>query len=193
MAVPAAAGHAKGERMQVWLRSMGAAASALAISATVTVSSAEGVPEPTPGQAPPGADMLLDLVGMWLASRFELPAGAGAPHLFFASPEALARMHYGEGAAHDTGEVVAVYKDEENAIYLGEGWKAETAAEVSIMVHEMVHYLQDAAGMRFACPGERERLAYQAQQAWLEMFGSSLERAFEIDPATLLVRTTCAY
>ena len=47
--------------------------------------------------------------------------------------------------------------------------------------------------MRFACPGERETLAYRAQDAWLGLFGESLESAFGIDAATVLVATVCTH
>ncbi len=47
--------------------------------------------------------------------------------------------------------------------------------------------------MRFACPGEREALAYHAQDAWLGLFGESLESAFGINDATLLVSTVCTH
>ena len=57
----------------------------------------------------------------------------------------------------------------------------------------MVHHLQSAADMRFACPGEREAVAYRAQDAWLSLFGESLESAFGIDAATLLVGTACIH
>jgi hypothetical protein len=47
--------------------------------------------------------------------------------------------------------------------------------------------------MRFACPAEREVLAYRAQNAWLQLFGSDLESAFDMDPAMLLVATVCTH
>jgi len=47
--------------------------------------------------------------------------------------------------------------------------------------------------MRFACPGEREVMAYSAQNAWLNLFGESLESAFGIDDATLRIGAACTY
>ena len=57
----------------------------------------------------------------------------------------------------------------------------------------MAHHLQAEAGLRFGCPAEREKAAFAAQEAWLEAFDSSLERAFEIDPLFLLVSTHCGF
>jgi len=71
------------------------------------------------------------------------------------------------GSASDlpgAGEVVAVYNDDAQTIYLAKGWTGATPAELSILVHEMVHHLQHVAGMRFACAEAREKLAYEAQQ-----------------------------
>jgi hypothetical protein len=56
----------------------------------------------------------------------------------------------------------------------------------------MVHHLQNLAGGKYSCPGEREKLAYEAQARFLGLFGQSLEGVFTLDPMTLLVRTTCA-
>lgn len=137
--------------------------------------------------------LLLDLVVVWLASNFELPARFEVPELVFVSPEQLAELRYGPDARSEPGEVVAVYSDDEVAIYLDRDWDGRTPEGLSVVVHEMVHHLQNAGGMRFACPGEREVLAYEAQDKFLRLFGGSLHDAFDIDATTLMLRTTCAY
>ena len=60
-------------------------------------------------------------------------------------------------------------------------------------MHEAVHHLQNTAGLTYACPQEREALAYQAQEKWLGLFGRSLASEFQIDGLTLLVNTKCLY
>jgi hypothetical protein len=143
--------------------------------------------------APEEGRLLLDMIVTWLASRFDLPASFAHPRLALAPPTKLAELRYGPDASHDIGDVVAVYSDDENTIYLGERWDGRTPAGLSVVVHEMVHHLQNVGGLRFACPGEREALAYRAQEEWLQMFGRSLAQEFQIDEATLMLRTTCAY
>ena len=88
-------------------------------------------------------------------------------------------------------DVVATYNDGTNTIYLPERWTGSTPTDVSVVVHEMVHHFQNAAGLHFACPQEREAQAYAAQQKWLGIFGLTLESEFEIDPFTLMVSTHC--
>jgi hypothetical protein len=76
-------------------------------------------------------------------------------------------------------------------IYLPEGWTGRSPSEVSVLVHELVHHLQNVGGLKFECAGERERPAYQAQSRWLELFDKNLAEEFNLDPMTVLVRTNC--
>ena len=92
-----------------------------------------------------------------------------------------------------SSDVVAVYVDATSTIYLPKGWRGETAAELSVLVHEMVHHLQSRGQLKFECPRAREKLAYEAQERWLNLFGRDLLRDFEIDPFTRLVLTSCYF
>ena len=76
--------------------------------------------------------------------------------------------------------VVALYDLSRQVICLPEGWTGESPAEQSILVHEMVHHLQHRAKIRFNCPEEREKLAYEAQELWLARFGTSLEQSLNL-------------
>jgi hypothetical protein len=45
--------------------------------------------------------------------------------------------------------------------------------------------------LTFACPQEREALAYKAQDQWLQLFGKILAGEFELDGFTILVKSRC--
>jgi Zn-dependent membrane protease YugP len=92
---------------------------------------------------------------------------------------------------HDN--LIAVYDDEMKTIYLPENWTGNTPAELSVLVHEMVHHLQSATPTRYECPQAREELAYIAQETWLTLFGLNLQDQFNIDPLTFVVSTRCIY
>ena len=139
------------------------------------------------------APSLLGTVMLWLATNFDLAFSAEPPALVTVPDTELVAMRYGVGTAVRPGEVVAVYDDPGRTIYLSDSWTGSTPAELSVLVHEMVHHLQSGSDMRFACPAEREVVAYRAQEAWLGLFGESLESAFGIDAATLLVGTVCTH
>jgi hypothetical protein len=151
---------------------------------------------------------LLEAITSWLSRNFDLPATSDVPQIEFLSGAALEEMRH-RGSIQDQeaiasapssarsidrrGGTVALYDGERRTIYLTEAWRGDTAAEVSILVHEMVHHLQQSGDMRFECPQDRERVAYEAQERWLTLSGRSLLQDFEIDPLTLLLRTNCFY
>jgi len=149
---------------------------------------------------------LLAVIVTWLSINLGLPATDEGPRVELAAPAQMAALRYrrlaaaepsdlatsGKTTAPETHEdVFAIYDDASRTIYLHEDWRGTTPADSSLLVHEMVHHLQNVAGMRFACPGEREKDAYKAQRAWLKLFDRTLEGEFGIDSMTLLVRTTC--
>jgi len=131
--------------------------------------------------------LLLTAIVTWLSIIYDLPATAEDPAVRFARPIDIAFLHY--GAFTDVSrqhvlkhyaaqpltarrEVVSAYDDRQVTILLPIGWTGRTPAELSMLVHEMVHHLQAAAGLRYACPQEREKLAYEAQGKWLGFFGT---------------------
>jgi hypothetical protein len=142
----------------------------------------------------------------WLSGNFDLPSIRVAPVIAFASKEQLSALRKDGGlasadvrsepalpgeAAHD--RVVAVYDRSSETILLPLGWTGSTSAEQSILVHELVHHLQKVTQTRFECPMAAEKLAYLAQDRWLERSGSSLEKEFELDKFTILISTACFY
>ncbi|HEV2898142.1 MAG TPA: DUF6647 family protein [Pseudaminobacter sp.] len=151
---------------------------------------------------------LLKAIAAWLSSEFDLPSVDEPPAIAFASARRMIGLRYrdvpgdrwrgGSDYAYlditgERSDVVAVYDDEARTIYLPEGWSGRGPGELSVLVHEMVHHIQNVAGSRFACPEEREKTAFEAQERWLGRFGSDLLTEFGLDPFTLLVRTNCLH
>lgn len=146
---------------------------------------------------------LLDAIVAWLAAEFQLPRESRHPTIRFETPTKIAIFRRSgivpddarEMAAVPKGqrEVVAAYDHLSRTILLPEGWTGSTPAELSMLVHEMVHHLQDVARTPHECPEAREKLAYAAQEKWLNLFGRNLALDFEIDGLTLLASTTCMY
>jgi hypothetical protein len=147
---------------------------------------------------------LLVRIGEWLASNFELPPAAEYPKVGYAETSKIVALRYNGLAVVSsdvTGSIsrtalqqtVAVYVDAEKTIYLPDEWSGRSPAELSVLVHEMVHHMQNLGGVQYECPKQREKLAYAAQDKFLQLFGRDLEGEFEVNPFTVLVRSTCAY
>lgn len=148
------------------------------------------------------AESLFDEVVGWICTNFDLPATQSRPRIRFATKAELTQMRildrtHWDGSVQNENDlsaerhVVAVYDTQSKTVYLPENWSGNSAADQSILVHEMVHHLQKMAGMSFECPAAREKMAYFAQDKWLERFGLSLEREFELDMFTVVVSSAC--
>jgi hypothetical protein len=141
-------------------------------------------------------EALLTAIVVWLSANYDLPSSFEHPRVEFVSAKDIT-AHFYEGIARQQQagmvlnqsepDVVSLYSSETKTIYLLNGWKGKAPGELSMLVHEMVHHLQNVGQLKFACPQEKEKLAYKAQDGWLALFGSDLAQEFQIDPFSLLV------
>ncbi len=152
-------------------------------------------------------DPLLAMIALWLSFNFSLPAISEPPKVEIVSAQDILFKRYGaftsqaqqallsaarrNSTTEKRREAVAVYDDNNDTIFLPEGWTGHSAADMSVLVHEMVHHIQRKGGLRYACPAAREELAYAAQDKWLRMFGHNLFDEFNLDEFTLKVSTSC--
>jgi hypothetical protein len=161
-------------------------------------------PLPTTSEGKRFVDIIIAVIASWLSVNFALPATVEAPLVQLVTTDEMQAIRMESAAGQGqlsqailvtngaAPSVEAFYSDATRTIYLERGWLGESPADVSVLVHEMVHHIQNAGNLTYACPQAREAVAYSAQQQWLAMFGSDLGQTFELDPMTILVRTTCA-
>jgi hypothetical protein len=135
--------------------------------------------------------IVLILMMTWLSANFDLPAIHVEPDLKFVTQGEMIAARYNGVAQNSVGQFVALYEDRSKTILLSDDWTGNTPVELSVLVHELVHHVQNVAKLTYPCPEAREAVAYAAQEKWLSLFGQSLAAAFELDPLTLKVRTSC--
>jgi uncharacterized protein DUF6647 len=142
---------------------------------------------------------LVAAMTLWLSANFDLPIIRDLPRVEFVSASAMASLRYKDlsfnQAASDaaSADTLAVYRDDTRTIYLREGWTGDSPAELSILLHELVHHVQNVGMFKFECPQEREQLAYKAQDRWLSLFGRNLQSEFGLDSLSLLVKSKCFF
>ena len=187
----------------------------LAIAPTVESGASALVMDPKPQKAQKrlykgkNVQELLPAIATWLALNFNLTVTDNYPQVQFVRRENLHTLRFDAQEADQSpgsavavsrstsrntkAEVEALYNDARRTIYLREGWTGATAVETSVLVHEMVHHLQNLAELKYECPQAREELAYAAQARWLAGYGRSIMREFDLNPMALLVRTKCMF
>ena len=148
---------------------------------------------------------LFDEIVNWLSSNFDLPAIKDRPNIAIrlkyktsndprCGPCALAGFTKDEGGDQlAQRRVVALYDNNSKTIFLPNNWIGTSPTDQSVLVHEMVHHLQNLAKLKFECPMAREKVAYMAQDKWLGRFGTSLEKEFDVDMFTVLISSACMY
>jgi len=161
----------------------------------------------TSESARPTQALLTEIVA-WLSDHYDLPADYTYPELKFLPVLKLASLYrqalaqerndqngINEPAVQGSGliDIVAFYNDKTRTIYLADTWNGGSATEVSVLVHEMAHHLQNIGELKYECAAAREKTAYLAQEAWLNRHGLDLEQEFEIDKFTLLIKTSCVF
>lgn len=152
---------------------------------------------------------LLAMIAVWLSFNADLPAITEPPKVEIVSAQDILFRRYKaftpqsqnkllsrsqrETTGSNPREAVAIYDDSTGTILLTEGWSSDNPADLSVLVHEMVHHIQYKSRMRYACPAAREEQAYAAQDKWLNMFGRNLFDEFNLDAFTLKVSTSCGF
>lgn len=146
-------------------------------------------------QPDPGG-RLLEALAIWVGAKLGQPMPASLPKLVFKPVGQVATLRlkqYASEIMQQQGrpDILSIYDSREKIIYLANTWSGATAADLSVLVHELVHHFQEAQQTKFECDAAREAKAFEVQEKWLRLFGESLEEAFQIDPFTLLVKTSC--
>jgi uncharacterized protein DUF6647 len=177
-----------------------ALASPIAAQRLELISIPKAADRPVSGNVDNPDAVLLRSAADWISNVFGLPEIQALPNIrrFSAGKFAFVRvildrvpdtavMNY-QRTGH---EMVAHYDDATKTIYLPDGWNGSTPAEMSVLVHATAHHFQRVNRKYYDCSEERKALPYEAQERWLGLYGRSLSKDFNIEPATLMLITQC--
>jgi hypothetical protein len=117
------------------------------------------------------------------------------PSVSFVSPNQLSLMKFNRPLSSESADgaraVRALYLYG-GSIYLEESWDIESVADQSILLHELVHYMQDMNYLSYECEGDQERLAYYIQEKWLlEEQGLELYATIGLSPLAMVAAMMC--
>lgn len=132
---------------------------------------------------------ILTALMIWLGANTPFNTNHDIPNVIFLSQEKMEQMFYGDD--HDVPNTLhGLYDKDSDTIILPDTWDRRLPWDMGILLHEMVHYLQDQNQLQFACTAEMERDAWPIQQKYLkDQHGYD----WQYDGLWYAVVSTCAY
>ncbi len=110
---------------------------------------------------------ILTALMIWLGANTPFSTDFDLPNVVFLPQEQMEQMFYGDNE-YEPDQLHGMYNKDLDTIYLADDWDRRDAWDMGVLVHEMVHYLQDMNGMTFNCSQEMEKMAWPIQQFYLK-------------------------
>ena len=92
---------------------------------------------------------ILTALMIWLGANTPFQASQELPKVIFLPIEQMEQMFYGD-MEYDADQLHGLYDKTVDTIYLPDDWDRRDPWDMGVLVHEMVHYLQDVNNMEFA-------------------------------------------
>lgn len=116
--------------------------------------------------------VLVDTLDDWLDVNSNWPRREKSPRILLVS-EWAAAARQGTTSSFQRGRLRGLYDPERMEILLVEPWNSQSAENVSVLLHELVHHRQSTH--HWICPAAQELPAYRLQDAWLAERGLQAE------------------
>ena len=137
-------------------------------------------------------EMLVAALMTWISATTGLPSTDSLPRIEFANAQQIWNVSHAPGTPFEALTVpVAVYVPGTRTIHLGHDFELQRAADLSVLVHEVVHHMQEMAGLTYGCRGDMEMVAYEAQKAFLESMKVDFFDVMPITPIGFKLLTLC--
>src|SRR5262249_30358602 len=83
----------------------------------------------------------------------------------------LSELYYRSRDEDRSFRLQAFYNFANASIYLLDDWRPTELYDQSVLIHELVHHLQQKNGVKMRCPAALEQQAYDLQITWLREQG----------------------
>ena len=102
---------------------------------------------------------------IWLGANSDFNVNMDIPVVMFLSQDQMEQRYFGDTENH--GELHGFYDIEKNIIILPNTWDRRDPWDLSVLLHEMIHYVQDQNETEFNCTAEMEKDSWPLQQKYL--------------------------
>ena len=112
---------------------------------------------------------ILTALMIWLGANTPLDTNHDIPKILFLSQDKMEKLYYvQEQESNPNNKLHGLYDTDKDTILLLDTWDRRKPWDMGVLVHEMVHYLQDVNGIEFSCVNEMERDAWPIQKKYLK-------------------------
>ena len=132
---------------------------------------------------------ILTALMIWLGANTPFDTNHDIPNVLFLSQTQMEQMYY-KGESKIPNTLRGLYDTESDTIILPDTWDRRKAWDMGVLLHEMVHYLQDQNNYQFSCTSEMERDAWPIQQRYLK---ERHDYAWDYDGLWYAVISTCNF
>jgi len=110
---------------------------------------------------------ILTALMIWLGANTPFNTNYDIPNILFVTQDQMEEMFY-KGSNKMPNTLHGLYDKESDTIILSDQWDRRKPWDMSVLLHEMIHYLQDQNKMKFNCVANMEKDAWPIQQLYLE-------------------------
>ena len=103
---------------------------------------------------------------IWIGANTDYKTDVPLPVVEFKTQVEMEGLYYGERKRE--GDLYGFYNLKKNVIILPDTWDSARPFDLGLLVHEMIHYLQDVNEIQFQCVAEMEADAWPLQKQYLE-------------------------
>lgn len=154
----------------------------------------------TPVHAADSLDTTMRSLMTWASPATGYPVPDTVPRVRFADRCDIEAFVYPDSTSDcdtDGSGVQAAYEHHSKTIYLQTGWSADSLFDVSALLHELIHHMQNEAGLTIdtvECPPrDLEKPAYDAQIAWINATGEDAYEVIGMNGLFYVMITSCDF
>ena len=104
---------------------------------------------------------------IWLGANTNFNVDVPVPKVLFVTQDQLEQAYYG-GEKYEGVTLHGFYDTKLNLIILPDTWDRREGWDLSVLLHEIVHYVQDMNRVTFKCLQEMEKDTWPLQQKYLK-------------------------
>ena len=104
---------------------------------------------------------------IWIGANTNYNVDVPAPMFWFITQDQLEQAYYG-GEKYEGVTLHGFYDTKLNLIILPDTWDRTDPWDQSLLLHEIIHYLQDMNGTKYICLEEMEKDTWPLQKQYLK-------------------------